>query len=106
MYLGTRSLSALSHFLAGYGFALHVHEIPSSHHLPGDFHEWVAYRLHFFESTSGYRNMILKRVPNESAALDRFFELLDEHHSRKPQVVARVDGYNRQYSVRDGVWEN
>lgn len=60
-------------------------------------------------STSGYRNMILKRVPDESAALDRFFELLDEHRGRKPQMVARVDGYNReykQYSVRDGVREN
>lgn len=106
MYLGTRSLSALSHFLAGYGFALHVHEIPSSHHLPGDFHDWVAYRLHFFESTSGYKNMILKRIPDESAALARFFELLDEYRVRQPRIVATVQGHRREYTtttLRDGV---
>jgi hypothetical protein len=99
MYIGSRSLSALAQFLAGYGFALQVHEIPSTHRLPQDFHEWVAYRLHFSESTSGFKNMILKRVPDEPAALDRFYELLDEHRTRRPRVVATAQGFRREYTT-------
>jgi hypothetical protein len=90
MYLGQRSLSALSQYLQGYWMALSVHGIQCAFPLPQDFHDWVAYRLHFYESTSGYRNMILKRVPDESAALDRCFELLDEHKNRKPRIIAQV----------------
>jgi hypothetical protein len=88
MYMGERSLSALWHYLHGYIEALRFHDIATRDVLPPDFHDWVAYRLHFYESTSGYRNMILKRVPDEAAALDRFFELLDDHRARKPHVVA------------------
>jgi hypothetical protein len=88
MYMGERSLSALWHYLHGYIEALRFHDIVTRDVLPPDFHDWVAYRLHFYESTSGYRNMILKRVPDEAAALDRFFELLDDHRARKPHVVA------------------
>lgn len=90
MYTGERTLSAVGHFLNGFGFAQHVYQIPCSHLLPLDFHDWVAYRLHFRESTTGYRRMILDRIPDESAALDRFFELLDEHRSRQAIVVATV----------------
>jgi hypothetical protein len=92
MYTGERTLSAVSHFLSGYQFAQYVFQIPSSQQsrLPFDFHDWVAYRLHFLESTSGYRRMILKHAPDESAALDRFFELLDEHRNRQARVVAAV----------------
>jgi hypothetical protein len=50
-----------------------IHGIQEQHPLPGDFHDWVAYRLHFDYSTMGYKNMILERVPDESAAVDRFF---------------------------------
>jgi hypothetical protein len=98
MYLGQRSLSALSSYLQGYRMALSVYDIQSST-LPPDVHDWVAYRLHFYESTSGYRNLILKRVPEESAALDRFFELLDERKNRKPRVVAQVRG-GKEYTWR------
>jgi hypothetical protein len=106
MYTGERSLSALAHFLLGYGFALQVCEIQLPDYLPLDFHEWVAYRLHFFESTSGYKDMILKRIPDESAAFDRFFELLDEHRIRQARVVATVHGHPREYTTatfHDGV---
>jgi len=89
MWLGQRSLSALWYYLQGYRTALSVYDIHSIT-LPQDFHDWVAYRLHFYESTSGYRNMILKRVPEESGALDRFFELSDEYKNRKPNIVAQV----------------
>lgn len=93
LYIGARSLSALSSFLLGYEFGLRVHGIHTPHLLPPDFNDWVAYRLHFFESTNGYRKMIMKRVSDESLALDRFFELLDELHGRSPKIVAIVQGH-------------
>src|SRR5262249_50612749 len=92
VYLGERSLSALWHYLHGFFMALSIHlDDPKAQYvLPPDFHEWVAYRLHFFESTSGYKKMILKRVPDESEALNVFFKLLDEHRFRRSRMVARV----------------
>lgn len=107
MYTGVRKLSAISSFLDGWRFALQVYEIEFINPLPGDFHDWVAYRLHFRESTSGYKNMILERVPDEYEAVDRFFELLDEYRTRRPRVVARISAYGgREYSLKftsDGV---
>ncbi|HLJ87386.1 MAG TPA: hypothetical protein VKZ53_11225 [Candidatus Angelobacter sp.] len=95
LYTGKRSLSALSYFLDGWRFALQVYNIQVKSDLPDDFHGWVAYRLGFYESTGGYRAMILNRIPDESAALDRFFELLDEHRERKHHIVARTAIYRK-----------
>ena len=109
LYLGDRSLSALWHYLQGYWMALSVYDMRLAFPLPPDFQDWVAYRLHFFESTSGYRNMILKRVPDENAALDRFFELLDDHRRRKPHLVATLrcsKEFTRHTVGRDGHTEN
>lgn len=109
MYTGIRTLSALSSFLNGWQFAMETYGIEPKRVLPRDFHDWVAYRLHFRESTSGYKNMILKHVPDEYAAVDRFYELLDEHRSRQPRVVARMPAYRGCESVQrmrpDGSWE-
>lgn len=92
MYTGERTLSALHHFFDGYQMAQDIYQVPPSQQsrLPSDFHDWFAYRLHFRESTSGYRRMILQNFPDESMALDRFFELLDEHQTRQARVVATV----------------
>ena len=94
MYTGERTLSAVAHFLSGYLFAHTVLQVPPPSLLPPDFHDWVAYRLHFRESTMGYRNMILERFPDESLALDRFFELADAHRNRQEKVVARVQRHD------------
>jgi hypothetical protein len=100
MFVGKRSLSALSQFLNGYGFALRTHGLEYDLGLPMDLHDWVAYRLGFRESTSGYTNMILERTQHdESAALDRFFELLDEHKARKTTVVAVVQTHPREPDI-------
>lgn len=90
MYMGESTLTALYHFLGGFETAGYVHQIQLPNILPRDFQDWVAYRLHFLESTSGYRRMILQYFPDESAALDRFFVLLDEHRSRQAKLVATV----------------
>lgn len=82
MYLGQPSLSALCHFLNGYEMSLWVHGIQEKRPLPRDFHDWVAHRLHFPESTRGYTSMILERFPDEAMALRFFFELLDEYRAQ------------------------
>ena len=111
MYMGVRKLSALSSFLDGWRFALNVYDIEFIDPLPRDFHEWVAYPLHFRESTSGYKNMILERVPDKKKAglSDRFFELLDEYRMRHARVVARLSAFaGREYFLRfksDGTYQ-
>jgi hypothetical protein len=96
-YLEECSLSALKHYLSGYECALGLHRIKEEWVLPEDFNAWVAYRLHYKESTSGWRNMILGVTHAEDAGFSRFFELLDEHLRREPHVVARLVGHQRPY---------
>lgn len=100
LFLGSRSLSALHHFLVGYGLAYGQLQGRSPDLLPQDFHEWAAYRLHFRESTSGYANMILTRFPDEETALEHFFELLDEHASRRATIVAKVRSHPENLPIR------
>jgi hypothetical protein len=99
LYLGEHSLTGLWHYLHGYHLAEHIHEIEAVSQLPKDFHDWVAYRLHYFESTSGWRRMILDQIPDERAALERFYELLEEHRSRQPRIVATIQGHQRAYKT-------
>ena len=101
MYCGEHTLSALNHFIAGYCFALETQGIRNPQDpldIRHEFQEWVAYRLHFKEPTSGWCNMIKERTHSESEAVDRFFQLLDEFHSRIPHVVAKLIGIHKQYS--------
>lgn len=42
-----------------------------------DFHVWIAARLGFSSSTTGWKSMLLERAGDESAAFDRFFLELD-----------------------------
>ncbi|MGL4555210.1 MAG: hypothetical protein ACRC33_28925 [Gemmataceae bacterium] len=101
MFLGECSLTALWHFINGYHFALTRHAIRDEGDpltLPRDFHDWVAYRLRFTSSTSGWRDMILSRSGSEESALNRFFTLLDEHHARRPRLVAKLVGLRKSYT--------
>jgi hypothetical protein len=101
MYLGEASLTALGGFLTGYSVAVGLHGIAddTAVQLPRDFHDWVAYRLHFTSSTSGFKNMILKRYPDEAVAFTRFFELLDEHAVRQSRIVAQLLGFQKTYTT-------
>jgi len=103
MYTGEKNLCALRTFLSGYEFALTTYGVSNAQQsdylfLSPDFHDWVAYRLHFYETTSGWCNMICDQFGNEQPGIDRFFELLAEFKSRKPHVVAKVDGVNKSHS--------
>ncbi len=90
MYLGCKSLTAFYHFLGGYRMACSLHSIDDGLglNIPQDFHDWVAYRTHFRESTSGWCSMIVSTTESEETAFDRFFELLEEHSRRIPRLVA------------------
>jgi len=99
MYLGEVSLSGLYHFLSGYDLAFSQLKAKSPELIPRDFDDWVAYRLHFHESTAGYRNLLLERLPDEPKALAMFFELLDEYAVRKARVVASVRCHPREPDV-------
>lgn len=106
MYLGSASISALHHFLSGWSMALRRHDITDdSLYVPMDFHEWVAYREHFYESTSGWSRMLLDRCGSEEAALQRFFALHDEYVARVPREFAHIERLSR-YTERevDGEW--
>ena len=108
IYIGAKTLTGLFHFLGGYQFARIEHDVSDNHLcLPNDIHDWIAYRLHFRESTSGWHSMILERTTDESLAFDRFFALLDEHKARIPTLRARVRGIQCQYTqITNGVSED
>lgn len=64
LYLGKRSVTALRHFLCGWSTALEEYQIANDKlPLPDDIHDWVAYRLGFHKSTSGWDNMIWHASP-------------------------------------------
>ena len=82
LFLGELSISKLRAFLDGYGTAVYDYNIADSktiQPLPFSFfHEYVAHRYGFYESTSGWLNMILKQVNSEEAGLTLFFELFND----------------------------
>ena len=93
MFTGEYSLKSLGTYLDGYRFAMEMHGLLDRSDpflIPYEFHDWVAYRLHFYESTSGWVNMIRDRTSSEQEAIERFFGLLDEFKVRTPKVVARI----------------
>lgn len=106
MYIGRKSITAFYHFLGGFQMACGLHRIEDDRlglKIPPDFHDWVAYRTHFRESTSGWCNMILATTKSEEEAFDRFFELLEEHSDRVPRLVAEIIGpVSTTRTVRDG----
>jgi hypothetical protein len=84
MYIVEPSIYALSNFLGGYsaglgrvGFALR--EGTDFHR----FHDWVAHRLGFSGSTSGWCNMIREKSKSDADAFQNFFVLLDEFRKGK-----------------------
>ncbi len=85
MYLGEGfALTRLQSFIAGYDIALYERGIAEEKQeslFPLPFHfffEFVALRLVYVESTSGWRNMILEQVHgDEEEGLALFFQLWD-----------------------------
>ncbi len=60
MWTGELTLKSIRTFLDGYSFALHEHKLNElDNHEEPNFHDWVASKLGFNESTAGWQNMIL-----------------------------------------------
>ena len=87
MYLGSKSITALSHFLNGYRFAEIDYEVKRIDELlPLNFkfmHEFTKIKLRN-DDNSGWCNQILQYCKgDEEKALDEFLELYDEFRQVK-----------------------
>jgi len=98
MWTGELSLKSIRTFLDGYSFALQEHRLIKPYEEnEQNFHDWVAEKLGFDESTSGWQNMILaatlglntksikwegydSQVSKEQheKSITKFYELLEE----------------------------
>lgn len=87
MYIGSNSLTGLECFLNGYICALYETDSTDEDLLPlpfGLFHEYVACKYGYYESTSGWKNMILDQTgQDERRGLDLFFEIYGEFRTTK-----------------------
>jgi hypothetical protein len=84
MYIETPSITCLRAFLDGYFFTISRNKIQDFR----AFHNWVAMRLGYFESTSGWANMLRESENgDEKKAFDKFFIFLDEFKKRKARVI-------------------
>lgn len=59
MWTGELSLKSIRTFIDGYSFALSEHQLIETNEKELNFHDWVANKLGFYESTAGWQNMIL-----------------------------------------------
>lgn len=87
MYLGDKKISTLRTFLDGYNFATQIHHVDCSNEYPPFwyFHEWAMDQYGWYESTAGWKNIILKENDNdEEKSLQVFFQLIDEFKKLHP----------------------
>lgn len=96
MYLPRKCITALSAFIIGVDFGTGLESNPFP--IPRDFHDWVAYRLHFYEPTSGWANMLFTRYGDSMEGVEGFFRLLDEYKTRQPRVIAVLVGCDQRYT--------
>lgn len=93
MYMGDYSISKMDAYLHGYLKATDDSgvEVKSTGPPFGRFHDWVAARFDWHESTAGWCNIILKENDhNEKLALDNFFTLIEEFRESELVVVRHV----------------
>jgi hypothetical protein len=88
MYIGAESITKLAAFLDGYHYAAYKLAGVSKDSLFTEFKDWI--RTRFKISTSqGWANIILFYSNDESSALGRFWDLLDEFLIEKGQKPLR-----------------
>jgi hypothetical protein len=84
MFIGVPSIFRLDSFLGGYRAGLgrvrfSLRECEDFHR----FHDWVARRLGYSESTSGWVNMIRDKSASDEEAFSQFYALLAEFKKDK-----------------------
>ena len=89
LFVGQKSLTRIQMFFYGYLYALDLQDIDFDQRKfgPYNFHDWIAKKLGWAESTSGWLNMILNKVNgDEEKAVDLFFALLEEFKLEKEDI--------------------
>jgi len=93
MYIDpSQSITALYNYIDGYLSGIGWKKIINSTE-PSyvEFNNWVAMKLNFYESTKGWRRMLLEREnDDEEKAFARFFVLLDEFRNRQETLLFRA----------------
>ena len=97
LYLGEPSITFLNHFISGYAFGRREIEVGSTNCLAG-FQEYVQ-KYYNTCLTKGWAGLILDHSSNQKEALEKFFELLDEHIAYNFNAISgqpyRVDACQR-----------
>lgn len=93
LYIGEPSITALDAFVKGFVGALHAAGRPLDPEHPSfrGFHDWIASRYGFGESTPGWKNMLLTSLGDEAIAFERFFVELDEYREAEALPSLRLD---------------
>ena len=79
IFIGTKNLLFLEHFIHGYDFAMICHDIKDMHNImPEGFEEYIEAKYRS-NTTKNLFMIITENSENDSDAFDTFFELLDEY---------------------------
>lgn len=80
MFIGEKKISILRAFIDGYLLgAERDNTTLREKEKFAEFHDWVANYFGWYESTAGWKNIILKECNgNEESAVDKFFEIYDK----------------------------
>ncbi|MFC3802612.1 hypothetical protein [Cohnella sp. GCM10012308] len=109
LYIGKKNFTRLLGFIHGFLHAESVYQVVEDHSrlfpLPFHFfHEFVRVKLGYFESTSGWYNMIMdKNKHDEEASFDDFFRLYEEfnHLTIQNSVTAILTEENKHFHIND-----
>ena len=86
MFLGSRTLTGLFHYLSGYRSALHSVGVELDLEDPPfrEFHQWIQQRLNGKPSVGWLQNL-LEAMGDETSAFEHFWLELDEFRQRGPK---------------------
>lgn len=101
MYLGRHSIICLQAFLSGYSVAKHeLGEQPTKQDSDfREFPEWIRKRFNV-QTSQSWANIILFYCEDETKALDKFFELLDEFIARNSSDILGEVGLDVEQTVQ------
>lgn len=85
------SVYGLLEFLNAFHLALRMHDLEKEGLFDKylSFHDWIALRTHYYESTSGWANMLTERY-GPDLSLQKFWEHYDEYINRSFVIVQHV----------------
>jgi hypothetical protein len=93
MYIGDSKISTINTFLHGYCFATEIYKVECPAEFPPFwyFHEWAMDQYNWYESTAGWKNIILKENDNdEERSLQVFFQFIDEFKKLHPIGIEKA----------------